>query len=107
MIALIRKAVELGVTFFDTAELYGFGRSEKLLGEFKRNIPQKLVIAAHTMAGEEIRRGHAASKRAPPTISPGTGSASAIAPPTSRTARASITRRVSRFRSIRTSDRRP
>ena len=30
MISLIRKAVELGVTFFDTAEMYGSGGVERL-----------------------------------------------------------------------------
>jgi aryl-alcohol dehydrogenase-like predicted oxidoreductase len=29
---IVRRAVELGVTFFDTAELYGNGRSERILG---------------------------------------------------------------------------
>jgi len=33
MIALIRSAVELGVTFFDTAEVYGPFINEKLVGE--------------------------------------------------------------------------
>jgi len=31
--AIIRRALELGVTHFDTAEAYGWGRSERLLGE--------------------------------------------------------------------------
>src|SRR6201996_7919729 len=30
--AIVRRAVELGVTLFDTAELYGIGRSERILG---------------------------------------------------------------------------
>jgi aryl-alcohol dehydrogenase-like predicted oxidoreductase len=30
---LVRRALELGITHFDTAESYGFGRSERLLGE--------------------------------------------------------------------------
>jgi aryl-alcohol dehydrogenase-like predicted oxidoreductase len=33
MIALIRKAVERGVTFFDTAEVYGPFTNEDLVGE--------------------------------------------------------------------------
>jgi predicted aldo/keto reductase-like oxidoreductase len=33
MIALIRKAVERGVTFFDTAEVYGPFTNEELLGD--------------------------------------------------------------------------
>jgi len=31
--AITRRALELGVTLFDTAEIYGFGRSERILGE--------------------------------------------------------------------------
>ena len=31
--AIVRRAVELGVTLFDTAEIYGYGRSERILGE--------------------------------------------------------------------------
>src|SRR5262250_470715 len=30
--AIVRRARELGVTLFDTAEIYGFGRSERILG---------------------------------------------------------------------------
>ncbi|HEY1821685.1 MAG TPA: aldo/keto reductase [Trebonia sp.] len=30
---IVRRAVDLGVTLFDTAEIYGFGRSERILGE--------------------------------------------------------------------------
>jgi len=33
MIALIRKAVESGVTFFDTAQIYGPFTNEELVGE--------------------------------------------------------------------------
>lgn len=32
-IGAIRQARELGVTFFDTAQAYGFGASEELLGK--------------------------------------------------------------------------
>ena len=31
--AIVRRALELGVTLFDTAEIYGLGRSERILGE--------------------------------------------------------------------------
>jgi aryl-alcohol dehydrogenase-like predicted oxidoreductase len=30
--ALTRRALDLGVNLFDTAEIYGFGRSERILG---------------------------------------------------------------------------
>ncbi|MFF1639696.1 aldo/keto reductase [Streptomyces sp. NPDC058246] len=35
--AAIRRARELGVTFFDTAQAYGFGASERLLGDALRD----------------------------------------------------------------------
>ncbi|HEY6314597.1 MAG TPA: aldo/keto reductase [Streptosporangiaceae bacterium] len=31
--AIVRRALELGISLFDTAEIYGFGRSERILGE--------------------------------------------------------------------------
>ena len=31
--AIVARALELGVTLFDTAEIYGFGRSERILGQ--------------------------------------------------------------------------
>lgn len=45
MIALLRKSVELGVTFFDTAEVYGPHNNEELLGEALEPFKGKLVIA--------------------------------------------------------------
>ncbi|MGA3114150.1 MAG: aldo/keto reductase [Syntrophobacteraceae bacterium] len=45
MIALIGKAVERGVTFFDTAELYGPYTNEELLGEALAPFPGQVVIA--------------------------------------------------------------
>ena len=30
--ALLREALDLGITFFDTAALYGFGANEELVG---------------------------------------------------------------------------
>jgi aryl-alcohol dehydrogenase-like predicted oxidoreductase len=34
--AAIRKALDLGINFFDTAQAYGFGASERMLGEALR-----------------------------------------------------------------------
>jgi aryl-alcohol dehydrogenase-like predicted oxidoreductase len=45
MIALIRKAVELGVTFFDTAEVYGPFTNEELVGEALAPFRNRVVIA--------------------------------------------------------------
>lgn len=44
-IRLIRRAFELGVTFFDTAEAYGPGDNEELLGEALSPFRDKVVIA--------------------------------------------------------------
>src|SRR5918998_5856034 len=44
-IALIQKAVELGVTFFDTAEAYSQGGNEALLGKALKPYRDKVVIA--------------------------------------------------------------
>lgn len=43
-LAAIRRARELGVTFFDTADSYGFGRSESLLGIVLSRRRQDVVI---------------------------------------------------------------
>jgi len=45
MIALIRKAVERGVTFFDTAEAYGPFTNEELVGEALAPLRSRVVIA--------------------------------------------------------------
>jgi aryl-alcohol dehydrogenase-like predicted oxidoreductase len=45
MISLIRSAVELGVTFFDTAEVYGPFANEELVGEALAPLRDQVVIA--------------------------------------------------------------
>ena len=45
MIALIRKAVESGVTFFDTAQIYGPFTNEELVGEALAPFRNEVVIA--------------------------------------------------------------
>jgi aryl-alcohol dehydrogenase-like predicted oxidoreductase len=45
MIALLRKAVERGVTFFDTAEVYGPFTNEELVGEALAPLRDRVVIA--------------------------------------------------------------
>jgi aryl-alcohol dehydrogenase-like predicted oxidoreductase len=44
--AVIRRALELGVTLFDTAQGYGFGRAERLLGEALADVPRDDVVIA-------------------------------------------------------------
>jgi aryl-alcohol dehydrogenase-like predicted oxidoreductase len=45
MISLIRAAVERGITFFDTAEVYGPFTNEELVGEALAPVRDKVVIA--------------------------------------------------------------
>jgi aryl-alcohol dehydrogenase-like predicted oxidoreductase len=45
MIALIRAAVDRGITFFDTAEVYGSHTNEELVGEALEPLRKQVVIA--------------------------------------------------------------
>jgi len=45
MIALLRTAVERGITFFDTAEVYGAYTNEELVGEALAPVRDRVVIA--------------------------------------------------------------
>jgi aryl-alcohol dehydrogenase-like predicted oxidoreductase len=45
MISVIRSAVDLGVTFFDTAEVYGPFTNEKLVGKALSPVREQVVIA--------------------------------------------------------------
>jgi aryl-alcohol dehydrogenase-like predicted oxidoreductase len=44
-IATIERAVELGVTFFDTADMYGVGRNEELVGRALAPYRDRVIIA--------------------------------------------------------------
>ncbi|HTB27032.1 MAG TPA: aldo/keto reductase [Puia sp.] len=55
MIVLMSKAVEQGVTFFDTAEVYGPYNNEELVGEALAPFRNKVVIA--TKFGFDIKDG--------------------------------------------------
>lgn len=51
----ISRALELGCTFFDTADIYGHGLSEKLLGQALQSRRQECVIA--TKGGNDFYHG--------------------------------------------------
>src|SRR5256712_2219025 len=53
MIALIRTAVERGVTFFDTAEVYGPYSNEELVGEAVAPVRAQVVIATEFGVGRD------------------------------------------------------
>jgi aryl-alcohol dehydrogenase-like predicted oxidoreductase len=44
-IATIHRAIELGVTFLDTADIYGMDRNEELVGKAIRDRRDKVVLA--------------------------------------------------------------
>ncbi|MET8178035.1 aldo/keto reductase [Streptomyces sp. NPDC005336] len=48
-LAVLDAAVEAGVTFFDTADVYGDGRSEQLIGRFLRDRPDAGIFVATKM----------------------------------------------------------
>ncbi len=43
--ATLERALECGVTFFDTADMYGRGENEKLIGPFVKQHRERVVIA--------------------------------------------------------------
>ncbi|MBO4209261.1 aldo/keto reductase [Micromonospora echinofusca] len=43
---IVRRALDLGVTLYDTAEVYGFGRSERILGAALGDDRSKVVLAS-------------------------------------------------------------
>jgi aryl-alcohol dehydrogenase-like predicted oxidoreductase len=60
-IALLRRAVDLGVTLFDPAEAYGPFMSEELLGEALQGSRDRVVLGfssrtASELAGESLSR---------------------------------------------------
>ncbi|HDR7949602.1 TPA: aldo/keto reductase [Bacillus toyonensis] len=42
---LVEEAIQQGITFFDTADSYGFGRSEELVGEVLKGKRHELILA--------------------------------------------------------------
>src|SRR5512136_720977 len=51
-LAALNRAVDLGVNFFDTADVYGDGRSERLLARLRRERSETIYVA--TKAGRRL-----------------------------------------------------
>ncbi len=66
MISLIRTAVERGITFFDTAEIYGPYSNEELVGEALAPLRRQVVIA--TKFGIKIENGQQVQDSRPERI---------------------------------------
>ncbi|WNS46780.1 aldo/keto reductase [Paenibacillus sp. MMS20-IR301] len=64
-IAALRLGVELGMNLIDTAEMYGEGRSEELVGEALRGIRDQVFLVSkvypHNAAGDKLIRSCEAS----------------------------------------------
>jgi aryl-alcohol dehydrogenase-like predicted oxidoreductase len=62
--ASVQKALELGINFFDTAQAYGFGLAERMLGEalqpyLKKGLREEIVLATKgglRMEGDKLLR---------------------------------------------------
>jgi aryl-alcohol dehydrogenase-like predicted oxidoreductase len=50
--AALRQAVDCGVNFIDTADVYGMGHSERLVAELKRERKEEIIVA--TKAGRRL-----------------------------------------------------
>ncbi|HZY43615.1 MAG TPA: aldo/keto reductase [Anaerolineae bacterium] len=57
-LAALHRAIELGVNFFDTADVYGDGHSERLLAQLRREHKETIYIA--TKAGRRLDQQTAA-----------------------------------------------
>jgi len=53
-LAALRQAVDCGVNFIDTADVYGDGRSERLIAQLKQSEKSKIIVA--TKAGRRLPR---------------------------------------------------
>ena len=51
-LATLHRAADLGVNFYDTADVYGDGRSERLLAQLKRERSEEIIIV--TKAGRRL-----------------------------------------------------
>lgn len=53
-LAALHKAIDCGVNFIDTADVYGDGRSERLIAQLKKSRREQIVVA--TKAGRRLPR---------------------------------------------------
>ena len=51
-LAALNRAIDCGVNFIDTADVYGMGRSEKLIARLKRDRKDEIIVA--TKAGRRL-----------------------------------------------------
>jgi aryl-alcohol dehydrogenase-like predicted oxidoreductase len=51
-LAALNKAIDSGINFIDTADVYGNGRSERLIAQLKKSRKEKIIVA--TKAGRKL-----------------------------------------------------
>ena len=56
-LAALKQAIDLGMTLIDTAEMYGEGAAEELIGEAIRGIREKLFLVSKVYPHNASRRG--------------------------------------------------
>ena len=47
-IKVLKKALDKGINFFDTSDVYGHGRSEKFLGKLIKSTSEKIYVSTST-----------------------------------------------------------
>ena len=62
-LAALQRAFDLGVNFYDTADVYGHGHSEDLIGQAFASVRPNVLIA--TKCGFDFYRGEPAAAGAP------------------------------------------
>ncbi|TFD25224.1 aldo/keto reductase [Cryobacterium lyxosi] len=55
-VAVLAASVDAGITFFDTADVYGDGRSERLIGQFLANDASGAEITVATKMGRRVEQ---------------------------------------------------
>lgn len=53
-LAILREAVQRGITFFDTADVYGDGKSEAIIGEFMKQCETPVRVATKFGRGGDV-----------------------------------------------------
>ena len=64
-LAALHRAIDLGINFIDTADVYGMGRSEKLIARLRKERSEQIYVA--TKAGRKLDP-HVADKYTPANI---------------------------------------
>ena len=54
-LAALHRSLDLGVNFFDTADVYGDGRSERLLAQLRKERKEKFYRSEERRVGKECR----------------------------------------------------